>query len=391
MAAGETGDVTHEPGAELRHTLHQGLALTALICGVPVLLILWGLEASSADPRVPMLGVYAVMALVCLWAGYRIVSGKSLEGALKITIAFNALFVLFQAYYGVVGGQVSLNMFLMLITNAVFRYLVFGTRSAGLLNLGMFGAALALVLLRAVQGDLKLSFFDLQLFLSTGTVLMLLHALAWYKNSFIALAQKQLRLEHEAWTDALTGLPNRRRLYQQLELLLDPAHPDAAFPDMTVPGKRTVPGQGGSVIMLDIDHFKLVNDTHGHLAGDSALTHIAGLLRQEAQDGETPGRWGGEEFMLILPGATGAGATCRAEALRQRLLASPHPQVGLLTASFGVSACHAGDDLTRLVARVDNALYGAKAAGRDRIHTAEAETASPDFDGDTATMAARVV
>ncbi|MFK7604297.1 GGDEF domain-containing protein [Deinococcus sp. SM5_A1] len=269
--------MTQEPGAELRHTLHQGLALTALICGVPVLLILWGLEASSADPRAPMLGLYAVMALVCVWAAYQIMSGKPLDGAVKITIAFNALFVLFQAYYGVVGGQVSLNMYLMLITNAVFGYLVFGTRSAGLLNLGMFGTALALVLLRAAQGDLEPSFFDLQLFLSTGTVLVLLHALAWYKNRFIALAHKQVRLEQEAWTDALTGLPNRRRLYQQIETLLDPAHPDAAAPDLTSP-TQTSPGRGGSVIMLDIDHFKVVNDTHGHLAGDSALAHIAGLL-----------------------------------------------------------------------------------------------------------------
>ncbi|WP_175607518.1 GGDEF domain-containing protein [Deinococcus marmoris] len=377
--------MTQEPGAELRHTLHQGLALTALICGVPVLLILWGLEASSADPRAPMLGLYAVMALVCLWAAYRIMSGKSLDGALKITIAFNALFVLFQAYYGVVGGQVSLNMYLMLITNAIFGYLVFGTRSAGLLNLGMFGTALGLVLLRAAQGDLKPAFLELQLFLSTGTVMMLLHALAWYKNRFIALAHKQLRLEHEAWTDALTGLPNRRRLYQQIETLLDPAHPDAAAPDLTSP-TQTFPGRGGSVIMLDIDHFKAVNDTHGHLAGDSALAHIAGLLRHSAQAGETPGRWGGEEFMLILPGVAEAGAARRAEALRQRLLASPHPQVGPLTASFGVSTCRAGDDLTRLVARVDDALYGAKAAGRDRIHTAE--MAGPGFDGDVAAMPA---
>ncbi len=369
---GTTGGVTQEPGAELRHTLHQGLALTALICGVPVLLILWGLEASSADPRAPMVGLYAVMALVCVWAAHRIVSGRSLERALKLIMVFNALFILFQAYYGVVGGQISLNMYLMMITNAVFGYLVFGTRSAGLLNLGMFGMVLALVLARAAQGDLKPSFFDLQLFLSTGTVMLLLHALAWYKNSFIALAHKQLRLEHEAWTDALTGLPNRRRLYQQIGTLLDVG---GACPD-----------RGGSVIMLDIDHFKGVNDTHGHLAGDSALTHIAELLRQEAQAGETPGRWGGEEFMLILPGVSGAGAARRAEALRQRLLASPHPQVGPLTASFGVSACHAGDDLTSLVARVDNALYGAKAAGRDRVQTAE--TAAPGFEGDVAAMPA---
>ncbi|MFK7604321.1 GGDEF domain-containing protein, partial [Deinococcus sp. SM5_A1] len=110
------------------------------------------------------------------------------------------------------------------------------------------------------------------------------------------------------------------------------------------------------------------------------------LLQHSAQAGETPGRWGGEEFMLILPGVAEAAATRRAQDLRQRLLASPHPQVGPLTASFGVSTCRAGDDLTRLVARVDDALYGAKAAGRDRIHTAE--MAAPGVDGDVTAMPA---
>ena len=124
------------------------------------------------------------------------------------------------------------------------------------------------------------------------------------------------------------------------------------------------------MIMFDVDHFKRVNDLHGHLAGDSVLAHVAGLLQASAQAGETPGRWGGEEFMLVLPGAVEAAARRRAQPLRDLLHASPHPQVGALTASFGVSVSRPGDNLTRLVARADDALYRAKAGGRDRVEMA---------------------
>lgn len=350
------------PGDELRHALHRRLALAALACGLPVLTILGVLEARSAPARAELLGLYAVTALLCLWAIVRVLRRSPLDGALRIIIAVNLVFVVVQAYEGGVGGtasaaQATFSMLLMLIANAVLGHLTFEARRAGLLALGSFVLAVGASLLGARQGGLAGALPSAQLYLSTGTILLLLQALAWYKARFVTQAQAQLRLEHEASTDPLTGLANRRRMYQQVAELLEAA--------------GEPPGAGAvSVVMFDLDHFKRVNDQHGHLAGDSALAHVADLLRASAGPGETPGRWGGEEFMLVLPGVDEAGARRRAQAVRQLLAASPHPQVGPLTASFGVSASRVGDDLTRLVARADDALYRAKEGGRDRIEIA---------------------
>ena len=353
------------PGDELRHALHRRLALASLTCGLPVLTIMGVLEARSPSASAQLLGLYAVMAVLCVWGILRVLRRGRLEGALRTIVAFNVVFVAMQAYAAGAGqsasaAQAGFSMLLMLIANSVLGYLVFEARRAGLLALGSFALAVVAGLLGfSRQGSTDMALPSVQLYLSTGTILLLLHALAWYKSRFVTQAQEQLRLEHEARTDPLTGLPNRRCLYQQITALLEPAGEDPPEP-----------GQRGSVIMFDIDHFKRVNDLHGHLAGDSALTHVAGLLRASAQADETPGRWGGEEFMLVLPGLDEAGALCRAQTLRDLLHASPHPQVGVLTASFGVSACRAGDDLSRLVARADAAMYCAKAGGRDRIEAA---------------------
>jgi diguanylate cyclase (GGDEF)-like protein len=353
------------PGDELKHALHQRLALAALACGLPVLAILWVLEARSPTPSAELLAVYAVTALLCLWGTVRVLRRSSLDIALKTIVAFNLVFIVAQAYAGGAGQSVSaaqtqFSMLLMLIANAVLGHLIFGSRRAGLLALGGFVLAVVAGLLGARQGGLDGALPSAQLYLSTGTILLLLHALAWYKSRFVTQAQAQLRLEHEASTDPLTGLANRRRLYQRVADLLEP-----------IAGAQEEGGEGGSVVMFDLDHFKRVNDLHGHLAGDSALMHVAALLRASAQPGETPGRWGGEEFMLVLPGTGQAGALRRAQEVQRLLASSPHPQVGPLTASFGVSASLAGDDLTRLVARADDALYRAKASGRDRIEMAE--------------------
>ncbi|MBB5361228.1 diguanylate cyclase domain-containing protein [Deinococcus humi] len=351
------------PGDELKHALHQRLALAALACGLPVLAILWVLEARSPSPNAELIGVYAVMALLCLWGVVRVLRRSSLDVALKIIVSSNLVFIAAQAYVGGAGQSVSeaqtqFSMLLMLIANAVLGHLIFGARRAGRLALGGFVLAVVAGLLGARQGGLDGALPSAQLYLSTGTILLLLQALAWYKSRFVTQAQAQLRLEHEAYTDPLTGLANRRRLYQRVADLLEP-----------VAGAQE-DGEGGSVVMFDLDHFKRVNDLHGHLAGDSALMHVAALLRATAQPGETPGRWGGEEFMLVLPGIGQAGALRRAQEVQRLLASSPHPQVGPLTASFGVSASLAGDDLTRLVARADDALYRAKSGGRDRIEMA---------------------
>ena len=155
------------------------------------------------------------------------------------------------------------------------------------------------------------------------------------------------RLEVEARTDVLTGLLNRRYATLELERLLAAAARH---------------GRELSVLMLDIDHFKTLNDAHGHEAGDDVLRTIAGRLGGALRAGDVLARWGGEEFVALLPDTGAGGAAVVAE--RMRVSAA---QATPVTISVGCATWRAGEDAGALVARADGALYEAKRAGRNRV------------------------
>lgn len=122
-----------------------------------------------------------------------------------------------------------------------------------------------------------------------------------------------------------------------------------------------------SVILIDIDFFKEVNDLYGHLAGDMVLIEIARILKSNIRITDTLGRWGGEEFMIICAENDLNEAVRLAEKLRAAIASHTFPTIGTKTASFGVAAVMSGDDEMGLVERVDNALYQAKNLGRNRV------------------------
>ena len=126
-------------------------------------------------------------------------------------------------------------------------------------------------------------------------------------------------------------------------------------------------GAAGSIIMFDIDHFKLINDTYGHLTGDKVLQQFAmrvsGALRS---DGNLI-RWGGEEFLVVIRGIAAQDVLTVAERLRKAINSNPFPPVGKLTASGGATSRRKGDTLEGLLARADKALYQAKMNGRDQV------------------------
>jgi len=189
---------------------------------------------------------------------------------------------------------------------------------------------------------------------------------AWQENEImlmrtvadqVAVAVNHARLfqqtQQQALTDALTGCFNRRFFEIQLERDLHLA---------------TRMRQPVSLIMLDIDYFKRVNDTHGHDAGDAALRQIASALREELRGVDTAARYGGEEFAVILPQANLEGALVVGERLRARIEREEMPGVGHVTASLGIATfpLHASSrDL--LVTTADRALYQAKRTGRNRV------------------------
>ncbi|MBH9551673.1 GGDEF domain-containing protein [Inhella gelatinilytica] len=160
--------------------------------------------------------------------------------------------------------------------------------------------------------------------------------------------------EHEAATDGLTGLLNRRSLDHLLA--------------QQVRGVEGPPRRL-AVLMLDIDHFKRVNDTLGHPVGDRTLQAFAQRIQQQLRTGDLCARYGGEEFAVLLPGATLAVACEVAERLRQSVQATPLLSDPLVdnTVSIGVSTALESDTPQSLLKRADEALYRAKSDGRNRV------------------------
>ena len=187
-------------------------------------------------------------------------------------------------------------------------------------------------------------------------------AVSLVSQSVMALENARLHriVKDQAHVDGLTGLANRRRSEEALSSEL---------------ARTTRFGSPLSVVMTDLDNFKAVNDEHGHPVGDTVLRRFARLLAGSVRDVDVAARWGGEEFLLILPGTDAEGAMRLAERIRARLeettLLTPEGIPIVATASFGVAA--AGEEelsAEALVAAADAALYAAKRAGRNRVEQA---------------------
>lgn len=123
-----------------------------------------------------------------------------------------------------------------------------------------------------------------------------------------------------------------------------------------------------SLILADIDHFKKVNDTHGHLAGDKILTEMGALLKKFCRVSDLAVRWGGEEFIIVMPETNIAGGTVLAEKIREKVAAHYFPVVPGITASFGVATLKK-EGMARLLKDADEALYAAKENGRNQVVT----------------------
>ncbi len=183
-----------------------------------------------------------------------------------------------------------------------------------------------------------------QFVLSCGVLVLIQYAVG-------KLRQQLDQVRAAAYLDVLTGLPNRRFAQQQLDALVQSE-------------------RGFGLVMIDIDHFKRVNDTYGHQAGDMVLRETSRVIGKHLSGRQFMARWGGEEFVLVLPGLHKHGAKMLAEAARQELYQHVFDQVGGLTASFGVAEWADGDDLEAVMKRADAALYAAKRQGRNGVRVA---------------------
>ncbi len=170
-----------------------------------------------------------------------------------------------------------------------------------------------------------------------------------------ALREANAELNQLATTDSLTGIWNRRYFEQATTFEMARTHRY---------------GDPLSVVMFDIDHFKIVNDRYGHQTGDAILVALSQRVRQNLRAADVLARWGGEEFVVMLPHCGARDAEKLAVKLRALIANQPFPPVGSVTSSFGVATFQPQDTLDDWLKRADDALYEAKAAGRNQVRQA---------------------
>lgn len=185
------------------------------------------------------------------------------------------------------------------------------------------------------------------------TIVLTLLVTILFSYIFASRAENQRRaLENLALSDPLTGLDNRRAF----QVAIDEALHEAAD------GQQIF-----GLALLDLDGFKAINDAHGHQAGDTVLRQLSRLVSDYLRASDRLFRIGGEEFVLLLPGADAEGMHVRMENLRQRIEANLNCRGDAVTASIGASGWRPGDTATSWLMRADAAMYAAKRAGRNRV------------------------
>jgi diguanylate cyclase (GGDEF)-like protein len=310
--------------------------------------------------------VWSTVAMSCGLAFFALVrsgaSEKFADPALTLPQIATA-FIAGAAAYAISGAMRGTVLPLLMVA------LMFGTfslRPRQVLQVAVMGA----LLLGLVMGLLAWrrpaqhpAAVELAHFLMLTAMLMAIAAIAHrleelrrrLKNQRQELEEALVRIEFLATMDELTGLANRRQLTRAMDQ-------EARRADRT--------GACFCVAILDLDHFKRVNDLHGHAAGDAALRHFAHNSARIVRATDMLGRWGGEEFLLLMPDSALPSAVEGAQRLRRALAQAPlqHEQVTLaLTLSAGVAQYKVGESVQQTIERADAAMYRAKVSGRNRV------------------------
>jgi diguanylate cyclase (GGDEF)-like protein len=316
--------------------------------------IAFALVAVGIGAAVPFIGWWGLGLLVVAVLGFRLAQGV----AERIRAPEHALFASWAVSELVIAGSVA-------VTGGITSYAAswllvplvtlparFGTRGvgAGVAFIGLLVLAIAI----AIEPSEPLP--------PISALIALLTTVTAVSVLSIALMRSDVDHRTEAVIDGLTGMLNRRALDERLRELT---------------AQALISGQPVAVIAGDIDHFKRINDEHGHAAGDAVLVEVAYRMRKALRAFDLAYRVGGEEFLVVLPGASVVDAARIAEQLRAAVTAEP--AAGLfVTMSFGVSRSE-GPHLqpARLLDEADAALYQAKPRGRDQVVAATPPAVAP--------------
>lgn len=314
------------------------------------------------------------------WAGLgvaaRLARGSTGSG-LGFAIATTALYAITLAPFTLMTGPFASPGWISYLGGAVVGYVMF---PRSVVVAGMF-LYVALVCIGALVHPTLLAPPELYAGLDAAMVLRrLVTSLAVFALTFTVIAwiadrwrDREARYHRLASIDSLTGLTNRRRFFNLATQEL---------------ARSRRYGSALAIVLVDLDHFKRINDEHGHLIGDRALSHAASILAREGRDVDVVARYGGEEFAILLPMTNATGAKEMAERCARQLAGAPLQVDGLapihITASMGVACAdgHPDGALEDLLRAADAALYRAKQAGRDRV-----EVAAPPVNGEAGSLA----
>ena len=237
--------------------------------------------------------------------------------------------------------------------------LFFGGLKIGMSILGVFVCTITVLLFypdnQLLQTTYTLS-FKIRFLLSLLTTILFSAVYEYTRQRSIQRIQNlNNKFEHLAMHDVLTELPNRRFIQEELAREL---------------ARATRNNAACSVVLCDIDKFKQVNDEHGHDCGDKVLRYVAETLSASVRKQDLVARWGGEEFLIVLPDTPAESAAHLAEAVRNRLAThryDPENLSLLVTASFGISEMNSQKTVNQALSEADEALYAAKRQGRNRV------------------------
>jgi diguanylate cyclase (GGDEF)-like protein len=333
-----------------------GTATCAL--GVAAAASVWGLEWQKGDPDLfELWGLPAIALWLAVLGGiYRgrhavlAETGLMLAGAgILLGLVYSNLSLPLPGLEPILNTYEAMAWFPALY---LFVFALFSKTRALVWCVGFLAASLLLSHLGPAPAPEAVRLGFLEIYLANLGCIGFIFVLSALKERYAETRDLAAALRRSADTDYLTGIPNRRFVERQLDLEL---------------ARSAARGLPISLVMLDVDRFKHINDEYGHDAGDRVLQRVARVLEVSVRSRDLLARWGGEEFVIALPGIDLPGALEVSERIRRVFDAQRGSGSPSATASFGVTAAVVGDDVVSLVRRADEALRHAKRAGRNRV------------------------
>lgn len=361
-SSGDEDPSSRDPLERVKHRVY----LCSLVVSAPALPLLW-LTLRGEDSFIRF--AFPPMAVFCLWCVVALWREKTpIRRTERVTFAAVSTFALLHLIHSLsttsdIAGlreAADVTTFPTLVVLYVIAYLIFETGDGLKASLLLYAASLALVMAGAFASGLAhLSGSEVswlaQTYAFMGAVIALLYATSYAKSQLSRERALTEAMSELALTDQLTGIANRRRLYASLQREIETS-------------KRY--DHSLSLILFDLDHFKLINDAHGHDQGDEVLREVVQSIEPFLRKADHLGRWGGEEFIILTPETDLEQASSLAERLRLAVSEIDLDSASEVTASFGI-ARHDPEDETpeSFIKRADEALYNAKAAGRNRVES----------------------